>query len=99
MLDDHSILLVRKLFSERFFERRLADTVVIYDSLSGDTHWLDELGTRVLDALHHNPLQTYRELLHYLNETYPDDQEEQLNLLPASIDSLLKIEIIQTSHC
>lgn len=84
---------------ERFFEHRLGNVLVVYDAISGDTHWIDELSTQILDQIRNIEATTFSDLLQQLNEVATDVPDDLSSLLATSLDSLIKIDLLKAKHC
>lgn len=99
MRDKHTVIFTDNRSQGRFVERRLGNRIVVYDSRSGDTHWIDELSTQVLDKINKAQAITFSDLLQQLNEIYTDAPDELSSPLASSLDSLIKIDLVKTIHC
>lgn len=99
MLDKRTVSYTPNRSPERFFEHRLGNVLVVYDAISGDTHWIDELSTQILDEIRTTEATTFSDLLQLLNEIDTDVPDELPSLLATSLDSLIKIDLIEAKHC
>lgn len=80
--------------SDRFISRIFADERVVYDALTGDTHFLEPLAVELVSQLEHCP-QSQRELVLKLLDAFifsPDD--DVVALTEATLAKLRGIGLI-----
>ena len=69
--------------SDRFISRSFADERVVYDALSGDTHFLEPLAVELVAHLEHSP-QPQHELVLKLSGAFIFSPEEDVVALTES---------------